>query len=353
MLHNLQIQKILVKLNNVQSPYDRVKLVKDAIAIADAHNDIEWGLDLRKELIAEEKDTSSCVEGLPAFTWILETYEQNPDLCSESDFMLEYKWMVAAARRNANVSMEQFETIIEDYKVRLQRNGYSLHSYYSARTHMAFMLGKMDDAKEYLALRKNEKRDDLSFCIACEVHDLTEYEFFTGNIEKALTVGADLFSGKLDCKYIPFQTICDFVNILENDNKEKAVELFKMAETELERMQTIDMSNIGYVSELILYLTKTDIQKAWNYFAKYIEWTKNCEDYYNFQFCKNVLPLLKTEETRKLNINPDISWYNPKGEYNIKELYTYYYKQTETLATLFDNRNGNSNFTEMVKKFKQ
>lgn len=349
MLHNLQIQKLLVKLESIVSPYDRVKTLKEAIAIADAHNDIEWGFDLRKEIIAEEKDTSSCIEGLPAFTWMLAAYEEHPELFDEKDFMLEYKWMVAAARRNANVSMPQFENIIEDYKARLLRNGFSLHSYYSARTHMAFMLQKYDDAKEYLTLREKEEHDDLSFCIACEVHDLTEYEFFTGNIEKALMVGADLFSGSLDCKYIPFQTICDFINILETRGySEKAEELFCMADSELRRMQATDMSNIGYVSELILWLTKKDNKKAWEYFANYAFWSINSEDYYNYQFSTNVLPLLKEGGTRELVVNADLLWYNKNGVYNIQEIYEYYLQQATTLASQFDERNGNSNFKEYL-----
>jgi hypothetical protein len=347
MLHSLQIQKLLVKLDTVQSPYDKVKILKEAILIADAHNDVEWGFDLRKQIIAEEKDTSSCIEGLPAITWILETYGQYPDLFDEKDFMLEYKWMIQAARRNADVSMEQFSSIIEDYKVRLQRNGYSLHSYYSAKAHLEFQLQDFDKAEIYLNLRQNEKRDDLSFCEACEVHDLVEYELLTGNIDNALLVGKDLFSGRLYCKYIPFQTICDCVSILDNSGHEQYAEkLFNVADAKLESMQTTDMSNIGYVGKLIYYLIKKDKNKAWDLFEKYLTWSINCEDYYNFQFCSGVLSLFKGSGTHALNISSEIPWYNASGVYELPVLYDYYKNQASNLAAKFDNRNGNTNFMD-------
>jgi tetratricopeptide (TPR) repeat protein len=346
MLHALQIQKLLIELGTVKSPYDRVKLVKKAINIADAHNDTGWGFDLRKQIIAEEKLTSSCIEGLPAFTWILEMYERDPELCNESDFMVEYKWMIQAARRNADVSMEQFESIVEDYKTRLRRNGFSLHSYYTARAQMAFQQHKLEEAKEYLHLRKSEERDDLSFCLACEIHDLVEYELLSGNIAEIFVVGADLFAGKEYCKYTPFQTFCLCVNTLHDCGySEHAEELFEIAEIKLANMHTVDMSDIGYVGRLICYLTKKDKNMAWNYFEKYLSWSINCEDYYNFQFSSGVLSLFKGSGTRRLNISSEIPWYNPSGVYELPVLYDYYKNQATTLAAKFDARNNCSNFT--------
>ncbi|MDR1595225.1 MAG: hypothetical protein LBS43_12205 [Prevotellaceae bacterium] len=347
MLHNLQIQKILVQVDTIKSPYEKVKLLKKAINIADGHNDIEWGFDLRKQIIEEEKNTSSCIEGLPAFTWILEIFDQHPDICNESDFMLEYKWMIQAARRNANVSMQQFESIVEDYKTRLLRNGFSLHSYYTSKAQMAIQQNKLDDAKEYLELRKSEKYDDLSFCVACEIHDMVEYEFLAGNIEKAVSLAADIFSGKECCKYIPFQTVCIAVNILnENGLGDSAEQLFKITDFTLGKMEDADMSNIGYIGKLIYFLTGRDKNKAWEMFEKYLPWSINCEDYYDFQFSSGALSLFKGSGTHRLNVNSEISWYKPSGVYELPELYDYYRNQAETLAAKFDARNGCTNFTD-------
>jgi hypothetical protein len=347
MQHNLQIQKLLVKISTMPSPREKVKLFKEAINIADVHNDIEWGFDLRKQIIEEEKGTSSCIEGLPAFVWMLETYEQHPDICDESDFLMEYKWMVQAVIRNADISMAQFDSIIEDYKRRLQKNGFSLHSYYTARTRMAFQQKNFVEAKKYLDLRKSEERDDLSFCTVCELHDLVEYEFLTGNIANAFEIGIDLFTEKEQCKYVPFQTICNNINIIDCYGLEPIAEkLLSIAVLYLEVMQTTDMSNIGYVGELIFYLTKKDKNRAWTFFEKYLPWSLNCEDYYNFQFSSGALSLFKGSGVHSLNVSSEIPWYKSSGVYELPELYDYYRNQAEALATKFDARNGNTNFID-------
>jgi hypothetical protein len=115
-------------------------------------------------------------------------------------------------------------------------------------------------------------------------------------------------------------------------------------------MQTTDMSNIGYVGKLIYYLTKKDKNKAWDFFEKYLTWSINCEDYYNFQFSSGVLSLFKGSGTHVLNISSEIPWYNPTGVYELPELYDYYKKQASNLAAKFDARNGNTNFMDEMMK---
>jgi hypothetical protein len=346
MLHNLQIQKLLIKADRIRYPLDKIKFFKKAVNIADAYNDIEWGFDLRKQIIEIEHDTSSCVESFPAFTWLLDTYDRHRELCDENTFMTEYKWMVNAARRNADVSMEQFESILDDYKTRLLRNDFTLHSYYTAKVKMAFQRNRLDEAKEYLDLRESEKRDDLSSCEACELHDLVEYKFLAGHVNEAVDLGLELFSGRKQCSDIPFRTICIAVNVLHDNGYDNSADrLYILADTIMKQIH-IDMSNIGHIGKLVYYLTKNDKNKAWELFEKFVRWSVNCEDYYNYQFSSGVLSLFKGSGTRSLNVSPAIPWYKPSGVYEFPELYAYYKDQAATLAAKFDARNGNTNFTE-------
>jgi hypothetical protein len=346
MLHNFQIQKLLIKADTVRYAYDKIQLIKKAVNIADAHNDVEWGFDLRKQIIEIEHDTSSCIESFPAFTWLLDTYGRHPELCDESTFMTEYKWMVQAARRNADVSMKQFESILDDYKTRLLRNGFTLHSYYTAKAKMAFQQNRLNEAKKYLDLRKSEKRDDLSFCEACELHDMVEYEFLAGNISDAISTGHEIFSGKKQCGYVPFRIVCIALNIFDTYGYEdSADQLFKIADVHLKE-KLVSMPNVGYIGKLIYFLTKRDKNKAWELFEKFVRWSLNCEDYYNYQFSSGALSLFKGSGTRLLNISALMPWYKPSGVYELPELYAYYNNQAATLAAKFDARNGCTNFTE-------
>lgn len=348
--YSLQIQKILVKVDAQKHPNDKIKLYKEAIQLADLHNDVEWGFDLRKELIEIEKETSRCVEGMPALTWILEAYDNNSDIFDETEFMMEYKWMMQAACRNVNISAQQLEQIFEDYKTRLLRNGYTLHSYYRTKAQLAFMLGKYDDARQFITLREKEDHDDLSFCTACEKNDKAELEFRTGNIDNGIMLSAELFSRKDECKYVPFETTCNCINILADAGyADKAAECFTIAEQELQTT-TDDMSRIGLVAEMIKYLTKVDAEKAWDYFEEYADWSINCEDYYAFTFAVNVLPLLKNEEQRTLQVSSFMPWYKPDNVYNTADLYAYYHKQASDLAKRFDERHSTGKFSQQLNK---
>lgn len=347
MLYNLQIQKLLIKAENVQSPYDRIRLLKKAINIADANNDIEWGFDLRKQIIETENDTSSCIEGLPAFTWLLDTYQQHPEICEESALMTEYKWMIQAVIRNAGVSLEQFNAITDDYKTRLLRNGYTLHSYYTAMAQMAMQRLCLDRAKEYLDLRESEKRDDLSECVSCEVHDLIEYKFLSDNIPEGVSMTLELLSGQNRCQHIPLRIVCITINMLDKSGlDDSADQIYKIAELYMDKMKTADMSNIGYIGKLVYFLTKRDKNMAWKLFERFLRWSINCEDYYCYLFSSGSLSLFKGSGTRRLNVSSAIPWHKSSGIYELPELYAYYGNLATTLAARFDARNGATNFSD-------
>jgi hypothetical protein len=352
MLYNLQIQKILIQVQTIASPVDKIKLLKEAINIADANNDIEWGVDLRLQIIRVELCTASCTERMPAFTWILNIHDQYPELCREVTFMSEYGYMILTAQRNADVSLDQCNTILEDYKKRLLRNNYTLRSYYSSKIRLAFQRDKLDEVKEYIQLRKAEQRDDLS-CLACEIHDLVEYEFRTGGVLELFHVGADIFSGNVRCYDVPFKTICLAVHLVSRFGHDDSADmLFKIADALLYRLGVTDMAKIGDIGRIIYYFTGRNKNIAWELFERFLSWSINCEDYYNFQFSSCVLSLFKGSGTRRLNVSPQVPWYNSSGIYELPVLYDYYRDQAETLAVKFDARNGCTNFIEELNSIR-
>jgi tetratricopeptide (TPR) repeat protein len=345
MSYALQIQKLLLQRDRISSPDDRIALLKQAINIADACNDIEWGFDLRLDLIRDEKETSHCDESLPAFTWILDIYEKNPELFNEEDFLWEYKWMLGSVRRNSLISLEQIESIIEDFKTRLLRNGYSLRPYYTTKAHLAFFLDNLDDARKYIEMRNLEVRDEMSNCRACELDDDVELELRLGNFEKALTMGNSMLTKKVTCTHMPFSCYCTCVKYFQKaGDMEKAYEYFQKAETDLAELS--DISQISEIGIMVRFLTDFDKEKAWTFFEQHAHWNIDSEDYLDFLFSVSVLPLWAGEGKRVLNVNPSLEWYRKDNTYDLKEVYNFYYKKAKDLAERFDKRNGNSYFSE-------
>jgi hypothetical protein len=341
----LQIQKLLLQRDRLSSPADRMTLLKQAINLADAHNDVEWGFDLRLDLIRDEKDTSRCDESLPAFTWILDAYDKNPELFDEEDFLWEYKWMLGSVRRNSSISLEQIDAISEDFKTRLLRNGYSLRPYYTTQAHLAFFLNNLDDARKYIDLRNQEVRDEMSNCRACELDDDVELELRLGNFERALTVGNSMLTKKVVCAHMPFSCYCTCVKHFQQaGDMERAYEYFLKAEADLAELP--DTSPIAEIGIMLRFLTDYDREKAWSFFEQYVHWNVDSEEYLDFLFSASVLPLLQGEGSKVLNVNPSIEWYREDNTYDLQEIYNYYYNKAKDLAKRFDKRNGNGYFSE-------
>lgn len=351
--YNLQIQKIMVKVEEHDSPDDKIKLLKEAVSIADAHNDLEWGFDIRLEIMEEEFHTAHDNESFSAFAWLLNACDEHPDLFDEDELMWNYKWMISAARNNSGISMEQFNTIVEDFKVRLQRNGYNLRTYYAQLHYMQlFQLRNLEKAKELLDMRNKESRDGMSDCRACELDDDVTMAAELGNTDKAMELSKDLFSGKLSCAHVPYITYCTLLgHFHEHKDMEKALDIFNKAEAALLAMEN-DSSQIGNISTMIHFLTDYDKERAWEYFAKYIHWSLECDEKSKLDISTYVLPLLKQGGTKTLDVNAAMPWYRADGNYNTDELYNYYLAQATDLAKRFDTRNGNSYFMQDIEKVK-
>lgn len=350
MNYNLEIQRILLKLDAISNPEDKLNLLKQAINIADTNNDLDWGFDLRLDLISEEKDTSHCIESFPAFAWLLNTYDTNPDLFDEDDFLWEYKWMAGSARRNVNISRQQVEAIMDDLKVRMERNGYTPRGYYSVMIYWSLFIGDTIAAKKYLELRDSVQRDRMSNCPACELDTRVELELMDGDFEKALTTANDLITKKLTCGVMPLVTFCNLTYYLGKAGDKRAAEYFIKAEEEIAEIKESDTSLVSQISDLIFYLSQVDKVKAWEYFEKYSEWEVDAEDAISFDFSRNVLPLLKEGGKKELNLSIKLPFYSSDNMYDVDQLYQYYYKKASDLAQQFDARNGTDAFARSLNE---
>lgn len=349
MNHNLEIQKILLKVDVAPHPDDKINLLKQAIQVADANNDLDWGFDLRIDLIGQEKDTSHCTESFPAFAWLLSTYDNNPDLFNEDDFLWEYKWMAGSARRNVNISRGQVESIMEDLKIRMERNGYTARGYYSVMIYWNLFVGDIDKAKEYLKLRDETPRDRMSNCLACELDTKVELELIDGNFDKAIATANDLITKKLTCGVMPLITFCNLTYYLGKAGDPRAAEFFVKAEEEFADVEQNDTSLLSSLSDLLIYLAKNDRERAWEYFQKYADWEIGAEDAIIYDFSKSVLPLLKDGGSKQLTMSEKLPYYRTDGLYDVNELYDYYYQKASDLARRFDERNRTNEFIKGIE----
>ena len=350
MLYNLQIQKILLEIEGIQKYEDKIKKLKEAIHIADNHQDLDRGWDLRLRLLQYETTTSRCEESFQAFSWLMETYANNPDDFDESDYLWEYKWMVGASLRNSSISLAQIDVICADLKARLIANGYSLRAYYNVMTNYYNHLREYDKAFEYIQLANAEVRDDMTNCEACEQDTLVENLVNRGDIEKALLHAKDLINKRLTCFSMPFQTFCMFAYYLQQAKDERAVVFFDKALEEYYAHDEYD-SSLGYsLGLLILYMKEVEHAKVYEFFEKVSAWEIGAEDLNKYYFGKLFAMLFAEKGEVELNLSPSLPYYQSSGRYDKAVLRAYFQELAFDYARRFDYRNKKGNLVKELEE---
>lgn len=355
MKYALEIQKILYQVsdNKNLSPKDKIRLLKQATAIADDNDDVEWGYDIRLKLIRECYYVASATDLINEFSWVLNAYENHPDWFDENDFLWQYKWILGEMYNNPQVSMEQINSIMEDFKMRLQRNGYGLRPYYDRLYDETLVLGNTKKAKEYLDLRNEAPDDAMGSCQACTLDNELDYYLAIGDFDEAYNRANPLLTKQISCTHVPARTFCALTYHANKKGKMAlAAELFERTEEEMEKLFDINDENLVVPAGLLIcYLFSVNEEKAWYYFEKTLPWYLESDDYSRYEYAAYMVEgLNKLKEDKKvtLEVPAEFGLYNISHTYNTVDIKNYFKGIAQQLAEAFDIRNGSNAFRERV-----
>lgn len=350
MNYNLEVQKILLEINKQKNPNDKIKLLKQAVHIADVNNDVDWGIDLRLDILQCEIDTPSCVESFPAFIWILNAHENNPDIIDERDFLWAYKWMADESIAAINVSLEQLNEILEDFRVRLNRNGYSDRAYYNLVLFKLMFFGDFEEAHEALCLRDKSQVDSLSDGEAWDRNVKVLLALKEKRFDDAVFLAQDIISKKLVSEGLPFATLSSMVYYLAKSGDDRVKDYLDLIEKEIsiQSIASVFLCNLAQIA-FAFYITGEE-EKAWAYFEHTAHWELDACDFLRFDYMVFMLPLLREKRTKILSLNHNLPYYRPDNTYNTEDIYQYYYAILQDLSKRFDERNNNTIFSDRFKE---
>ncbi len=350
MNHNLEIQKILLKLQQLKNAEDQLSLLKQAIALADANNDEDWGFDLRMDLIRTEQFTAHSQESFPAFAWILNAYNNAPDMYSDEDILQEYKWLAAVSYNNLIITRKQIENIFEDFKLRCEKGGFSLREYYNIVANYYLFMGDKIAARENLNLRDKEASDTLSLW-SNDMITTIYVEMFEGEFDKAIAHINEFVANQSSHKINSIPIYSGLIYYLGGKmNDERAGKYFNEANDEFSKLSVLPFQ-LYEVTLMMYYMARKDKKQAWIYFEKYINIELEAEAAIRFDFAASVLHLLKEDEFRILDmISKRQPYYKEDNRYYLMDLYNHYLAIATDFAQKFDARNGNSHFSEQLNE---
>ncbi|MDR2563416.1 MAG: hypothetical protein LBC98_05670 [Prevotellaceae bacterium] len=348
MNYKLEIQKLLVK-SEVLLAHDKINFLKQAVKLADANNDIEWGYELRMRIIEECGGILKDIEALPSFTWILDAYDAEPDKFDPVDMLWKYKWMIDSAARCHFVSIEQLEQMLEDYKKRLITAGFGLRAYFCAGASVGFICENLVKVKSCLDARNSLQRDIICDSLAYELYDKVLYNLIIRDSKAAFDLENRIlsFASRKDLFYVD----CAYAEYLVRYGEfKRAKQFIKRAEQMFSQIDNKQCWLTVSLGGLIYALTFIDKEKAWRYLSEHINWILECQEYDALVFGINILPLLKYKDKRRLNLSHEFPIFRSDSQYDTKLLFDYFYEITLDKAKKFDARNGNDSFKKQLKQ---
>ncbi|WP_300598657.1 hypothetical protein [Niabella sp.] len=356
MLYTLKIQKLLNQGEALSLPEEKIKLLLQAIKIADENEDLEWGYDLRLMLIETERDVAFTKESIPAFAWVLQVCDQHPDLFSETDFLWQYKWMMADLYDNPHVSKEQVQAALEDFKLRLQRNGYGLRAYYNELYSDALVQKDAALIQEYGEQLKTITRDQMSDCEACEMDAEVSATFELQGFQQGHEQALPLLEKQYTCVHVPMRTLANLsYEAFKNNQPELAREFCEKANMELEAL-THDASALLSEIKLLVFKASANQAAAKEQIEQLVPKVAGNQGRKMFQMALYFMEALRQfpeKDLFHLLLKEDHgSLQTGKTDYSRDELLAYFEQVARDIAGLFDRRNGNHNFMKQLERIR-
>lgn len=340
-MYQLEIQRILLKIE--QNPLNEdfvIAHLKQAIAIADRNQNIEWAMDLRNEIIQTERSTSRCVESFSAFAWIMDICQRYPEEFNQADYLLAYQWMLCSAYSNSNMPLEKIFSLADDLQDRIEKCAHSKIGFYFTMSQFYHTIG--DSAKSSSFLELAIKEDfDAEYNLVDQYDYQVENQAILGNFDRAIELCQEMEQLKLQAFCLPFATHCALAYYLARAKDTRAITYLNKAKQGFANHKALNSSMLYSMVRLLYTMYLLEDPLLWTTYQTISSWQINAEDDLQLLFFSHMASISQQTQTVKLELSSLLPFYSPTGLYHTKELHAYFHCQAQVLATAFDLRNNN------------
>ena len=204
--HRDQIDELLERADELDHGTAQLALTEQAVALADAHRDEDYGYKARMDLVSAGVFSGRTDLAMIAFSWVLAKHDADPQRFEEGQLLWMYKWVLEGVADYPSIPKADVDQLFADMKTRYEADGSTLHAYWGIRRGVAVSTGDLDAALEANEKLQETDRDHLSNCHACVQDESVEYYTFVGDDEQAVEAAKPIFKGKLTCGEVPERT---------------------------------------------------------------------------------------------------------------------------------------------------
>ena len=334
---------------------EKVAILEEAARLADRYGSLDEQFDTRMKLISAAVFSGMSEKALVVFAWCLGTFDANPELYNNStheyDLMWTYKWIVSSSTGFHQISLEKINELLIDFERRCQSA--TKRVFHSLRVRTAAETGDGTSLSKFWKRYQTSDRGHLSDCHACEVHDESRYLEQMGLLEESIAMAEQLFQRELSCNSKPDETYGNTLRPLMFLGREDDAAMYHKRGYSLIRRNLDCLRQVGRHIEY-LARTKNDVQgiraisehiptemQSNNPMSKFMI-LKSC-----YAFIDSLLR--RDIKTVKVLIPDTLPIYREDGVYATEDLSNLFRKQSEDLAEVFNQRNGNDYFSDIVK----
>lgn len=334
----------------------QIALLEQAVALADAHNDVDLGYDVRQQLIEAAIFGGSPDLALVAFAWCVARSDEDPEHFDPENLYWKYKWMATAAVKFPTISASQIQQLLEDMLRRYQAAGIGLHPFYQTRRNVWLIMGDMAAAAwDHEQVQKLE-RNQMSDCEACEQDSAVDLYLQVGEYAQAMEAALPILQRSLRCAEVPHRT---YARLVVPALRQEQMELAVACHRKGLRLIRTHPAFVQEASYHLLFLVLTDnlaaaVRLAQRYLPLYV--ACRCP-LWRFDFarvmaflCQRLVASSSSLKLRLPQRYPLPEQIDPADYAALSELFL---AEARQLATAFDARNGNDYYQRQIAYLEQ
>ena len=146
-----RISELFYEANRLPHGEAQVRIVEEAVRLADATQDLDWMFDARKQLIEAATFAGHTEKMYPAFAWCLSQYEKTPERFGyhEYELLWYFKWALGNVCEVPQLSMDKIEAMFEQMSKMYRDCGYNQRPVLNLKASLAQASGYRDEEEKY------------------------------------------------------------------------------------------------------------------------------------------------------------------------------------------------------------
>lgn len=354
MAGNKEVQELRERAAALDPGEARVRLLEEAVRLADAHGDVSLAYDVREELIEAATFGGFPDKALVAFAWCRGQQKKNPERFDEAALLWKQKWVVSRLDEFPHISRQRIQDALDDVEQCFARAGAGKRALLKLRYQSARELGDEAEAAALWPRWLEAPRDALTDCRACELNDeLTPY-LDAGDYARMVEKARPLLEGRVGCAEVPHLT---YGTVLYPLFKLGRLEQARDCHLGGYRLVAHNREFLATVGEHLEFLALTDNRaRGLALLERHLGWAlehASHRDRFTFYLAARLLLERVLDDGRtdvSLRLTRSFPRHMPEGGYPARALLEWVDGQARELAARFDARNGTPRFRKLLAR---